>query len=174
VVYFLFSTAMSQAVGNLPFNNKVVFMKIFNSITLASLLVFSSASMAQLQPYKDFDFGEKVIAMTTVRVKANMMGDYLEGLRDTWIQSNQVAKELNQLEDYAVYQSQLPQSGDFNLILVITYKNAADLEPNKAAYDKFMKAWGDKMQEKSRKISANYPDMRTITGQYRLRKIEMK
>jgi hypothetical protein len=149
-------------------------MKTIKPLVFTLLALFASSSFAQLEAFKDFDIGKKVYSMTTVKVKPNMMGDYLEGLRDTWVASNEVGKDLGQLEDYAIYQSQVGASGDFNLVLVITYKNAADLEPNEAAYKAFMKAWGEKMQEKSREISKNYPAMREITGEYRLREITMK
>jgi hypothetical protein len=138
------------------------------------LALFASFSFAQLEPYKDYDIGEKVYAMTTIKVHPNMMDDYLEGLRETWVKSSEIAKGLGHLEDYAIYTSQLGESGDFNLVLVVTYKGGADLEPNKARYQAFMKAWGKDMEKRSREIVKDYPGMREITGDYRLREITMK
>jgi hypothetical protein len=149
-------------------------MKTIKPLIFTLLALFASSALAQLEVYKDYDIGKKVYSMTTVKVAPNMMDDYLEGLRETWVTSNEVGKKLGQLEDYAIYQSQVGASGDFNLVLVITYASSADLEPNEAAYKAFMKAWGDKMQEKTREISKNYPAMREITGEYRLREITMK
>jgi hypothetical protein len=37
-----------------------------------------------------------------------------------------------------------------------------------------MKAWGEANQEKSREITKNYPAMRTITGEYLVRRIDIK
>ena len=65
---------------------------------------------------------------------------YLEGIKQTWAASNDVAKELGQIEEYWIYRSDLPQSGDFNLLLVIKYANTADLAPNKERYDAFIEA----------------------------------
>jgi len=149
-------------------------MKTIKPLILTLLAMFASSSFAQLEPFKDYDIGEKVYSMTTIKVNPNMMDDYLEGIRDTWVKGNEVSKGLGQLEDYAIYSSELGASGDFNLVLVVTYKNGADLEPNKAAYQAFMKAWGKKMEEKTREITKNYPAMRRITGEYRLREITMK
>ena len=149
-------------------------MKLMKTMTFVLLTCFATGAAAQLQMFKDFEPGKEVFGMTTIRVKANMMGDYLEGLKETWIASNEVSKKLGQIEDYAVYMSELPASGDFNLVLVITFKDASDLEPNREATEAFMKAWGEKMQEKSREISKNYPSMRKITGEYRLREITFK
>ena len=50
----------------------------------------------------------------------------------------------------------------------------AQLEPNKEAYDKFMKAWGEANRDKTREITKNYPSMRKITGEYLMRKIDIK
>ena len=97
-----------------------------------------------------------------------------EGLRDTWIASNKVVMELGQIEDYAIYRSQLPSSGDVNLFLVVKFKNSDQLDPNKAEYDKFMKAWGKANEDRTREISKNYPAMREITGEYLVRKIDVK
>ena len=48
------------------------------------------------------------------------------------------------------------------------------MEPNKEEYDKFMAAWGEANQAKSREINKNYPCMRKITGEYLVRKIDVK
>jgi hypothetical protein len=73
-----------------------------------------------------------------------------------------------------IYRSQLTESGDANLFLVVKYANSDSLDPNKAEYDKFMEAWGEENEAKTREITKNYPAMRTITGEYMLRKIELK
>jgi len=85
-----------------------------------------------------------------------------------------VAKELGQIEDFAIYRSQLENSGDVNLFLVVQFANSDQLDPNKAEYDKFMKAWGEANQKRSREITKNYPAMRKITGEYMVRKIDIK
>ena len=149
-------------------------MKTMKTAAVLLMMFFSSASFAQLEPFADYDIGEKVYTMTTVKVDPNMIDYYLEGLRDSWVAGNEVSKDLGQLEDYSIYLSELTESGDFNMVLVVTFKDASDLEPNKAAYEKFMKAWGKKMQEKTREIAKTYPGMRTITGEYRLREISLK
>ena len=50
----------------------------------------------------------------------------------------------------------------------------AQLEPNKAEYDKFMKAWGDANEERTREVVKNYPSMRKITDEYLVREITIK
>ena len=104
------------------------------------------------------------------------MGDvYLEGLANTWVSGNEISKKLGQIEDYWIYRSDLPQSGDFNLLLVVKYANTSDLAPNKEKYEAFMKAFTQKKSdETSEYAQKNYPGMRTITGDYQMREIKLK
>jgi hypothetical protein len=147
----------------------------FKSILIAIVFTaMTSTVYAQLEPFTDYDISEGLWHITTVKVDPNMGDDYLEGLRDTWIAANKVAKELGQIEDFMIYSSITPQSGDANLFLVIKYASTDDLKPNKEEYDKFMKAWGEANTDKTREISKNYPSMRTITGEYMVRKIDVK
>jgi hypothetical protein len=138
------------------------------------LLMVSSTALAQLDPWTDYDISNELWNITLVKVDPNMGDDYLEGLRDTWVAANKVAKELGQIEDFAIYRSQLPASGEVNLFLVIKYADSSKLDPNKAEYDKFMEAWGAANEDKNREITKNYPSMREITGEYMVRKIDVK
>ena len=103
-----------------------------------------------------------------------MIDKYLEVLKATWAPSNDVAVEPGQIEGYNIYVSQLANSGDFNVILVVRMKDAADMQPNKADYDAFMKTWGEENQKLSDKMVVTYPDIRTITGEYLMREITFK
>jgi len=137
-------------------------------------LFLSQSALAQLEPFSDYEISDQLWNITLVKVDPNMGDDYLEGLRDSWVASNRVAKELGQIEDFAIYRSQLENSGDVNLFLVVQFANSDQLDPNKAEYDKFMKAWGEANQKRSREITKNYPAMRKITGEYMVRKIDIK
>lgn len=130
--------------------------------------------MAQLEPWTDYDVSDQLWNITMVKVDPNMGDDYLEGIRDTWVASNKIAKELGQIEDFHIFQSQLSESGSANLFLVVKYANSDQLDPNRQEYDKFMKAWGDANVAKSREITKNYPAMREITGEYLVREITIK
>jgi ABC-type branched-subunit amino acid transport system substrate-binding protein len=103
-----------------------------------------------------------------------MSDDYLEGLKETWVASNKVAVELGQIESFSIFRSQLQQSGDVNLFLVTKFADSSQLEPNKEEYAKFMKAWGEANEDRTREITKNYPAMRQITGEYLVREITIK
>ena len=149
-------------------------MKLKLLLATVLLSLFSSTAMAQLDPFTDYDISDELWNITMIQVDPNMGDDYLEGLRDTWVAANKVAMELGQIEDFHIFRSQLPQSGDANLFLVVKFPNSDSLDPNKEEYDKFMKAWGDANESKTREITKNYPAMRKITGEYLTREITIK
>jgi hypothetical protein len=149
-----------------------MFKRIMSVCLLA--LFFSQVAVAQLDPYSDYDMSTELWNITLVKVNPNMGDDYLEGLSKTWVAANKVAKELGQIEDFKIFRSQLPQSGDVNLFLVVKFKDSSQLDPNKAEYDKFMAAWGTANEDKTRDITKDYPAMREITGEYLVREITIK
>ncbi len=131
----------------------------------------SQLANADLKVYEDYDIGKKVIEMTTVKIDSNMGDKYLEGLRSSLYEGVKIAKKLGYIEDFKIYASELPESGDFNMILMTVYKSGADLEPSKEKYQKFMNEYGKEREKKSQAVVKTYPEIRTLTGQYRLREI---
>jgi hypothetical protein len=135
-------------------------------------VALSAPAAAQLKPYTDYTVSDRVSNVSTIKVKENMVEDYLQGLQGTWVAANAVAKRLGHLHDYHVYVSDLPNSGEFNVMLVTTFANTNDLAPNKARYDAFMKAWGTANEASTRTTSTTvYPNLRNITGEYLMREV---
>jgi len=146
---------------------------IFSVFSL--ILLFSATASADLDPWEDYDVSDAVWSVSTIKVDSNMGDAYLEGIRDTWVKGNEISKQLGHIEDYAIYRSELPESGDFNLMLVVKFANDSDLIPNKERYDAFMAEWGnEKADAATAQAQRDYPGMRTITGEYRLREITLK
>ena len=150
-------------------------MRALSSICTALFMLMTAPVFADLEPFSDYDQSRSVYHLTTIQVDPNMHDAYLEGIEKTWVSSNEIAKKLGHIVDYAIYRSTLPESGDFNLMLVIEYASAADLEPDKEKYNAFIEAWGkenaDAVTDYSQK---KYPAMRTIDGEYLLRQITLK
>lgn len=150
-------------------------MKIRQLLAGIILTGIASVATADLEIWKDYDVSQGVTSVTTVKVDSNMIDKYLEGLRSTWAPANEVAKELGQIEGYWIHVNQLPNSGDFNVVLGIDFKDSASALPaNKAQYEAFMKKWGEENQKKSDQIVLTYPDIREITGEYLMRSITFK
>lgn len=146
------------------------------SIVLAVFIFcFSSLANAEFNAWTDYEPSDEVYAVTTIKVKSNMGDDYLEGIANTWVTGNDVAVKLGHIEGYKIYRSDLPASGDFNLMLIIKYAKTDDLAPSKAKYNAFMKEFTkEKSDEGNDFAQKNYPAMREITGDYLFREIKLK
>ena len=141
-------------------------------LALGLAVAISTPAAAQLKPYQDYTVSDSVSNVSTIKVKENMVEDYLQGIRNTWVASNAVAKQLGQMQDYKVYVSDLPNSGEFNVMLVATFANTSDLAPNRARYEAFMKAWGTANEASTRTTTTTvYPNLRDITGEYLMREV---
>jgi hypothetical protein len=146
-----------------------------SALTVIMLALAASVALADLKPWKDYQLSDAVWSISTIKVDSNMGEAYLEGIRGTWVASNEVSKKLGQIEDYKIYMSDLPDSGQFNMMLIVKFKNTADLGPNQARYDAFMKEWGEARDKETTEFAQkNYPAMRKITGQYLMREVTLK
>lgn len=143
-------------------------------ILLCVLFSYSVVAKDRLEIYEDYDLGKEIMTVTTVKIDPNMGDVYLAGLQQSWVKAVKIQKELGYIKDWKIYGSDLSVSGDFNMLLMVTFDSAADLEPSKKKYAAFMKKWSEKDEKKSNEISAKYPEVRTLTGEYRLREIIMK
>jgi hypothetical protein len=149
-------------------------MKLRHVLVGLVLTGFASIASADLDAWTDYDIGSTVSNVTTVKVDSNMIDKYLEGLKATWAPANDVAVELGQIESYSIFVSELANSGDFNVILVVRLKDAADMQPNQEDYDAFMQQWGEENEALTDTVVLTYPDIRTITGEYLMREITFK
>ena len=150
-------------------------MSLKRFVCVLPLLFFTALANADLQPWADYEASDTVYLVTTIKVDSNMEDAYLEGLRNTWVPGQVAAKELGQIEDWAIYRSQFSEAGDFNLILVVTLSSAADLQPSKERFDALTEKVGKEASKKSTEYAQkNYPAMREITGEYMMRRITIK
>ncbi|MEM7281635.1 MAG: hypothetical protein AAF438_08405 [Pseudomonadota bacterium] len=145
------------------------------TLTLVMTLFVSSMAYADFTPWADYEPSEEVWSVTTIKVDSNMGDAYLEGIANTWVPGNEASKKVGQIEDYWIYRSDMPDSGDFNLLLVVKFANTDALAPTKARYDAFMKEFTQRRADEATEFAQkNYPAMREITGQYIMREIELK
>ncbi len=144
-------------------------------LSLSGIVALCGIAFADLDPYADYDLSDAVWSVSTIRVDANMGDAYLEGIKNTWAAGNEIALKLGQIESYSIFRSDLPESGDFNLLLIVKFANVSDMAPNKARYEAFMAEWGKEKADASTEYAQkNYPGMRTITGEYVMREITLK
>ena len=144
-------------------------------VTLFCLLLSCSIfAKDRLEVYEDYDFGTEIMSITTVKIDPNMGDVYLAGLRESWVKAVKIQKKLGYIKDWKIYGSDLSVSGDFNMMLMVTFNNANDLEPSKEKYAAFMKEWSKDDEKRSNAIAKKYPEVRTLTGEYRMREIILK
>ena len=142
---------------------------------LLGFAVFASPASAQLQPWKDYEASDSVWIVTHVDLDPGAFGIYLEGLKSTWIAANEVAKELGQIKDYAIYANQFGSTDDFDLVLVVELEGTDDIAPNRERYEKFLEAYGQANIDKGNEtVLELYNKIRRIQGNYLLRKITVK
>ena len=145
------------------------------AIVTFGLAMLATPASAQLKVWEDYEASDSVWVVTHVDLDPGTMGIYLEGLKSTWIAANEVAKELGQIKDYAIYSNQYGAEDEFDLILVVEMESTADLAPNRKRYDEFLEAYGQANIDKANeKVLELYNKIRRIKGTYLLRKIDVK
>ena len=144
------------------------------SMVLA-LTMFTTPASAQLLPWEDYEASDSVWIVTHVDLDPGTLGIYLEGLKATWIAANEVAKELGQIKDYAIYSNQFGGADDFDLLLVVEMESTDDIAPNRERYDEFLEAYGQANIDKGNEtVLELYNEIRRIQGNYLLRRIDVK
>ena len=137
--------------------------------------IFANPASAQLQPWKDYEASDNVWIVTHVDLDPGTMGIYLEGLKSTWIAANKVAKELGQIEDFAIYANQYGSADDYDLLLVVELAGTEDTAPNRERYEKFLEAYGQaNIDQANETVLELYNKIRRIQGNYLLREITVK
>jgi hypothetical protein len=145
------------------------------TVATFSLAMLATPASAQLQPWEDYEASDSVWLVTHVDLDPGTFGIYLEGLKSTWIAANEVAKELGQIKDYAIYSNQFGSADDFDLLLVIEMESTDDIAPNRERYMEFLEAYGKaNIDEANETVLELYNKIRRIQGNYLLRKIEVK
>lgn len=152
------------------------------TILLCMLTMFMFALTLAAQPAalnygEDYTTSDQVTAFTTVKVAPNRIDHYLAGLKRSWVPAAEIAKEMGLSKSYAIYVSELAESGDFNVVLMTTFENAAQREKGsdlKTAAE-FRKRVEQKMsQQQSFEVTEGYTKIRDIVGEYLLREVKIK
>lgn len=150
-------------------------MRVKVGLLALALGLGSGPVLADLEIYKDYDVSEGFWSVQTVKVKTNMLDAYLEGLKKTWISGCTVSKSLGHIEGCKIFVSDLLDGGDFNVMLVTIFKNDEMAAPSKARNDAFVDKFGAaQVKSTTEQAQRDYPAMREITGDYRMREITLK
>ena len=144
---------------------------------MKKLLIISLIAITAMfaQPRETWNVGESVYVVSTIDLEPNVDAQYLNQMKRTWGNNMDVFVAEGLVEEYHIFQSVNQYDGDFDLLLMVKYKNLATFDSNK----KNNKRW-DAAQEKARKklsqqqsneITATFPKMRTILDSKMMREI---
>ena len=139
------------------------------------LTLFVAITTLIAQPRETWNVGESVYVISTIDLEPNVDAQYLNQMRRTWGNNMDVFVSEGLVEEYHIFQSVNQYDGDFDLLLMVKYKNLAMFDSNK----KNNKRWDDAQakarkklsQEKVEQITATFPKMRTILDQKMMREI---
>lgn len=113
------------------------------TLVAGSALAMAMPAAAQLRVWEDYTPQEEVVELTYVKVDEGQLDTYLEGLKETWVKSNEVGKSLGQIKSYGIYT--VPYgANEVNLVLRITYPNMTVLNADKERFDASWKPGGVK------------------------------
>tara|TARA_B100001750_G_C15346662_1_gene515006 strand:+ start:336 stop:758 length:423 start_codon:yes stop_codon:yes gene_type:complete len=127
------------------------------------------------QPRETWNVGESVYQISTIDLEPNVDAQYLNQMKRTWGSNMEVLKADGLVEEYHIFKSINQYDGDFDLLLMVKYKNLAMFDSNK----KNNKQWDDvreKMrkkisQDQTQEITSKFPAVRTILDQKLMREI---
>ena len=139
------------------------------------LTLFVAITTLIAQPRETWNVGESVYVISTIDLEPNVDAKYLNQMKRTWGNNMDVFVAEGLVEEYHIFQSVNQYDGDFDLLLMVKYKNLAMFDSNK----KNNKRWDDAQakarkklsQEKVEQITATFPKMRTILDQKMMREI---
>lgn len=142
----------------------------------ASAAALTLASNAQaFEVYTDYTFSKEVWNVTMVKVNPNRIGDYLEGLEQTWAPGCEIGKKNGTVLDCFVYLSDTAANRDFNMLLVMKFPSGASADPNAEQFTKLQAELRARLaQEKQDKLVEGYEELRTFFGEQNFRRIEFK
>lgn len=113
--------------------------------------------------------------VTTVRMDANMEEEYLKRLSKTWNQSMKLAKKEGLIVSYKILNGAAANQQDYNLLLMVEFKNMATLDPDPATDAKW-KAISDQIEANPefKDIVKHYGQIRQLFGSKLMREIYLK
>ena len=129
-------------------------------LLLISMLIFSVSAFTQEESSREPAPG--VTELTVIKVKANYMGNYMDGIEKTWVAAAKIQKEMGIISDYNVY---IGNDGS-TVYLTTAYPSWANKAPwseeqTAEFQEKFRKTIS---QEDNVELSQSYEDIREIVS----------
>ena len=144
-------------------------------MTRIMIIALVTISTLFAQRGETWNTSETVYTVTTIDLEPNTDAQYLNQLKRTWTNNMEVFKTEGLVEEFHIYKSINQYDGDFDLLLMIKYKNLAMFDSNKKNNKRWdaaqAKARKKLSQQQSNEITATFPKMRTILDSKMMREI---
>jgi hypothetical protein len=138
-------------------------------ILFIGMFALANAGFAQDKVYKDGSVWE----VSFIRLKSGMEDDYIKSLKTTWKAMQDEGVKAGLILSYKILAGSASSPSDWDMMLMIEYKNLASMEGNEDKWDAISKkVIGG--QEAMKTLMENRVNMREIYGQKLLREVVYK
>lgn len=145
-------------------------MQKFVFILLMAIFVnVATTTYGQDKPYKD----GSVWSVGLIKTNSNMSKEYLKQLKTTWIAVHDEAIKQGLILSYKVLSGAAANPDDWDIMLLVEYKNMASIEGQDAKWDEIQKKVVGN-EDMMKKLNENRMTMRTVYGGKLLREIIYK
>jgi hypothetical protein len=114
-----------------------------------------------------------VVAVSHVKVEPGQLSAYMSNLNSLWRKGLEDGKRRGEVLDYSVYENMAPGAGEADLLLVVTYKNAAVMDTSLDELDRRTAAMQGSVSA-ANEATVSRGKLRTILGSQLLRELKFK
>ena len=142
---------------------------IFSAVIVLAALAFTANGQMAPRPYRN----GTVWNLTFVRIKAGMDSAYLTYLTTDWKREQEALKQQGMILSYKVLTTESHGSTDWNVILMVEYRDLATMEANETKTE----ALGQQLFGSDEKIRQGYRErmeMREVLGDRVAREIVLE
>ena len=144
-------------------------LKITSLLIVLSIALCSTITNAQTKSYKD----GTVWQVSFIKLKPNMGIDYLNSLKGNWKASHDEAQKQGLILSYKILDGTASNPDDWDIMLMVEYKNLASMEGTDDKWDAIMKSTMGG-EEAMRNVNQSRVNIREIYGSKVLREVIYK
>jgi len=101
------------------------------TLTLASAIAFAAAPVALADQWVDYAPSKQPWEVTTVKVEAGKLDDYLVSLKKSYVEGLEREKAAGDVLEYHILVNSSPNAAGSTVVFLTKYKDWSPLEPSK-------------------------------------------
>jgi hypothetical protein len=106
-------------------------MLSMKTLTLAATVAFTAAPVALADQWVDYAPSKQPWEVTTVKVEAGKLDDYLVSLKKSYVEGLEREKTAGDVLEYHILVNSSPNAAGATVVFLTKYKDWSTLEPNK-------------------------------------------